>query len=557
MARPNHEYTIVIPSHNRPQLIATHTLNVLNRLMSNSGQEIHIYATPNKYDYEYLVQIFPKLNIHVFNGWPGLVHQRNNIKRSYPHGHNLLWLDDDILDINIKSRLYTTLKDEIEHTFPRMRAYNLWLCGVYPSRNYNWNSYCYSLDGYMLAVGFMYFERNDTTLMLPDLFDGEKEDYIRTCQHIVKYGHVQRNNDIYCNHRGYLKASGGMANYDQRVINNGLAVQYLLDKYPEIVGPKNRVRNGISYPEIYFSQKAMCGFQRIEVSKRKTCNPGQYYDIDRSTRIMKGPCVILDKDEGRPIAYIIRDVLQDCLPDDECYKFFDKIASYRNMNRGDISGPLAIDKLRPFEKKAIEQAGGIKLNETGTRLTGILSYDRCNIFPSYTLGYQTTAHNTEDEKKKLSTEDVKNPELIENHVKPWLEHMSAIYLGYDNSYSVNEHGNKNFYGYLDTVFSNLTINKSSRSACHTDKHNGNRACIFGLLRNRNPKCEAVESDLLFPQYGIACGLRPERDLVIFDSLNVMHCAPEHRFVNPLVAEKYKKGERIISDRLSFVCFGKS
>ena len=238
------DYVIAIPSYNRANSLKVHTLKVLEESLVDKSK-IFIFVAN---DEEYLIykDILPEYKIIV--GVLGLRDQRNFISNYFPQGFNIISIDDDIEKFYQKKNGDLVVIEDLDSLFINgfldIINNDLKLFGFYPVLNKLFMKETVSDDlRFIVGSCFGYINSGIFTTIT------EKDDYERSLLYYLRDGGVLRYNYIsiktkYYKNKGGLQSNGYKDRYDRQVI----AVQYLLDTYPEYVKRKKSFKS--NFPEI-------------------------------------------------------------------------------------------------------------------------------------------------------------------------------------------------------------------------------------------------------------------------------------------------------------------
>lgn len=266
------EYIIVIPSYNRPELIQTKTLALLQK--HNIPRELIKIFVANKEQADiYKTKIPRELYGEIVIGLLGLKNQRNFIMDYYPEGQKIVQMDDDldkIMELVIEpstsgsgsrgsARLQTRksrgarmlrpiadLDGFIKKAFAICKEKGIYLWGVYPLANSRFMSPKMTTDLRFIVGpfwGIINRHRPDLHLTID-----EKENAERTLQHYSIDGAVLRFNNVGIETR-YYKNKGGMQDEGKNRKEEALkSVNYLHSKYPKLTKVYLGKKSGV--PEI-------------------------------------------------------------------------------------------------------------------------------------------------------------------------------------------------------------------------------------------------------------------------------------------------------------------
>ena len=186
-------YEIAIPSYNRPELIQEKTLALLHRLNIPHEKITVFVADENE------KRIYQNSHSKIVVGKLGLCNQRNFIRKYYPEGTKIIWMDDDVQDlkfINADKKILsvTNLDQVVEIGFKNCIKAGTKLWGIYPLINNMFMSHTITQDLRYIAGPF-YGTINDQRSTL----DGTlpvKEDFERTLEYYSEFGAVVRLNYV-------------------------------------------------------------------------------------------------------------------------------------------------------------------------------------------------------------------------------------------------------------------------------------------------------------------------------------------------------------------------
>ena len=267
--KASHEYIIVIPSYNRPELIQSKTLSLLHKHNINS-KLIYIFVSDKEQYDLYKAKVPSSLYNKLIIGVKGLKNQRNFINNYYTEGLQIVQMDDDIDKIvqlvsrskskrvsRSKSSKYKTLKPIqdldtfIKAAFEKCNSNGIFLWGVYPLANSYFMTETVTTDlRFIVGPMFGIINRHRPDLQLTV---DEKENSERTLQHWVIDGKVLRFNNVGVETK-YYKNKGGMQNEGKDRKKEALAsITYLHNKYPNITKVYLGKKSGV--PEIKLLSK--------------------------------------------------------------------------------------------------------------------------------------------------------------------------------------------------------------------------------------------------------------------------------------------------------------
>lgn len=177
---------ICIPSYQRAKVCRDKTISTLER---HDLKQATIFVVAEEYD-EYRA-IMPEWVI-VSIGVKGIVEQRQFILEQYPENTNIVYMDDDIEEIDVPN-----LKEFIENAFTQCREKGAYLWGVYPV----WNPFFRNKPDTTclnFCIGCFYgiINRHDHDLNIVISKQGNKEDVERSLRYFIKDGIVLRFNKV-------------------------------------------------------------------------------------------------------------------------------------------------------------------------------------------------------------------------------------------------------------------------------------------------------------------------------------------------------------------------
>ena len=227
---------IVIPSYNRFNIKTLKTLEY----HKISKELITIYIV--KEEEEQYRKAYPDYNIVV--GVKGIVPQRQFIMDSYPKGTNLVFMDDDLEEIDLSMTNFT-LKEFIEYAFQQCYKHGAYLWGVYPVYNpYFRKSRKEMTTCLNFIVGCFYgiIVRHDDDLKIKNMIRGNKDDVENTLNHFIKDGVVLRFNKIAPKTQYFSKGGIGLLkDRIESIKEETIALQKAFPNYGRIKIRKNGV----------------------------------------------------------------------------------------------------------------------------------------------------------------------------------------------------------------------------------------------------------------------------------------------------------------------------
>lgn len=180
-------YQIAIPTLSRVNILQTQTLKTLE-LHHISKSQITIFCIDKEYnDYK---NIFQDYNIVV--GELGLIKQKEFIESYYPVDTNILYLDDDIQEIDLDN--FNSLDELIQTGFNECRNRKSFIWSIYPV----WNKFF--RVGKKLSTSLKFCIGGFTGIINrkdnPKITCCHREDVERTIKYFMRDGIVLRFNNV-------------------------------------------------------------------------------------------------------------------------------------------------------------------------------------------------------------------------------------------------------------------------------------------------------------------------------------------------------------------------
>jgi hypothetical protein len=257
-------YSIAIPSYKRAVQLQNKTLTCLNN--NNIPKElINIFVIEEEYE-EYL----EKLNKNYYNkiiiGKLGLVPQKEFIQEYYPIGTRLIFLDDDVENVDLSLTEYKSLNEFFEDAFTTCEEVGIYLWSVYPVENKFFREKRPSKTiGLNFCIGAFYgiINRRDDDLNLElTRTSGNKEDVERSILYYLKDGKTLRYNRIGFKTKYYgVGGLGGLAERRDMMKADAILIN---KKYPAITRVKIR-KNGL-YEIVFVNKKEKATLPSVEAT---------------------------------------------------------------------------------------------------------------------------------------------------------------------------------------------------------------------------------------------------------------------------------------------------
>lgn len=236
-------YNIAIPSLGRYSLINSQTIKALQDY-NISSEYITIFVVEKEYQ---LYRDIIDMKYKVIIGELGLVQQRNFIENYYPAGSNILFLDDDIKEIDLQLASTNSLDSFIKSAFQDCKDNNCFIWSIYPVFNlYFRQTKEYKTDclNYMVGAFYGIINRpNDKELKLIITAQGDKEDVERSILYFKKDGKTIRYNQIGFKTK-YYGHIGGLGTLNDRmpyIVENTKLLEKHFTDYGKIKIRKNGI----------------------------------------------------------------------------------------------------------------------------------------------------------------------------------------------------------------------------------------------------------------------------------------------------------------------------
>jgi hypothetical protein len=236
-------YVVCIPSYNRANECNQKTLKTLHT--HNIGN-IYVYVATEEYEL-YKTVLDPNYYTELRIGSEGLVQQRQCIMNQWNEGERIVFMDDDIENIDMSLSNHT-LDAFIQQAFQECITHRSFIWGVYPVLNPFFRKTKREMTTDLkYIVGAFYGILNRPTLQELQLTltetNGQKEDVERTIRYYIQDGIVLRFNKIGFKTKYYGKV-GGLGSFKDRLKPMEDACVLLQQKYSNFGRIKIR-KNGM------------------------------------------------------------------------------------------------------------------------------------------------------------------------------------------------------------------------------------------------------------------------------------------------------------------------
>jgi hypothetical protein len=237
--RPNFRvtsYQIGLPSYRRAETLKEKTLALLTRHKIDPKRVTIFVADQAEYEiYKKALEGNPYKKLVI--AAPGIIGVRNFMRLFYKEGTPVLFIDDDIKDIEIlspsdKNELEPVAnleRDIIHRVFNTMREYNGYIWGINAANNPMMMKETVSVGLYYIIASFY----GNIIRHSDDLIIGtaDKEDYERSVQHFIKDGRVVRLSFATADTKYYTEKGGLQETRTQATVEAG--ARYMLKHYPK------------------------------------------------------------------------------------------------------------------------------------------------------------------------------------------------------------------------------------------------------------------------------------------------------------------------------------
>lgn len=290
------DYVVCIPSYKRATFCKEKTLATLHK-HGIPKRKIYVYVA-DRDDHDLYKETLDKDTYHsLVVGKPGLVPQRQFIMEQWPEGKHIVFLDDDVEDIDLS--LSTRFKKHnldyfIREAFRECARHGAFIWGVYAVFNPFFRKGRQELTTQLnYIVGAFYGIINRPRLKSIQLTltkqDGQKEDVERTIQYFIQDGVVLRFNKIGFTTKYYGK-EGGLGRFEDRLKPMRDACKRLASKYGEYGQTKVR-GNGMTE---FVLKKLPSSIELANSKTRKVKRPAsssttRFAKVKRSATKVKRP----------------------------------------------------------------------------------------------------------------------------------------------------------------------------------------------------------------------------------------------------------------------------
>ena len=233
---------IAIPSYGRALTCKNKTIRTLDK-MGIDKNIITIYVVEEQAE-EYH-QLMPDYNIAI--GVKGIVSQRQFILEQYPKGTHLVYMDDDLDEIDLSMSPYSNLLSFLEDAFIKSVEQGAYLWGVYAVYNPFFRKARTDISTCLnFCIGCLYgiiTRPNNHNLDIILSTQGNKEDVERSLRYFIEDGIVLRFNKISFKTKFFGK--GGIGEKKERKEISNIEAHKLAEAFPQYGKIKIR-KNGFT-----------------------------------------------------------------------------------------------------------------------------------------------------------------------------------------------------------------------------------------------------------------------------------------------------------------------
>lgn len=233
---------IAIPSYSRATMCREKTIATLEKYNITKAT---VYVVKEQED-EYRKALPDWVQIVV--GVKGIVQQREFIEQSLPANTDLVYMDDDLDDIDLSLSSYSTLTDFLEDAFRQSRDRGAYLWGVYAVYNPFFRgkgrkeiSTCLN---YCVSCFCGIITRPENRRLDVSIVQANKEDVERSIRYFIEDGIVLRFNKIAPKTK-YYNVSGGLGTKKERLEIMSIESHKLQEAFPQYGKVKVR-KNGMT-----------------------------------------------------------------------------------------------------------------------------------------------------------------------------------------------------------------------------------------------------------------------------------------------------------------------
>lgn len=243
------DYRIAIPTLGRHSLINAQTLKMIK---TNNIHPSKVILFVVEEEYKQYRSVVPQ-EYDIIIGVRGVVEQREFIETFFPQDQNILFLDDDVNEVDLSLTNYLSLDDFIIDAFKQTRERGAYIFSVYPVYNPFFRKDREPVTEYLsyMVGGFQgIINRNgsidkpyDQELRITYTREGNKEDVEKSILYFKKDGKTVRFNRIGYKTK-YYGSLGGLGTLKERLPKMMIGSNILQQNFPEYGKIKIR-KNGL------------------------------------------------------------------------------------------------------------------------------------------------------------------------------------------------------------------------------------------------------------------------------------------------------------------------
>lgn len=238
---------IAIPSYRRSTAIAKKTLAFLDKMRVHP-EHVYIFVADEGELFDYQLGLPDKWAGNLIVSCPGVQHSRNFIKKYFPKGTQIFFMDDDVRNMAVRnpgSNIHMPRKEQghwitpeefrkvLKKGFDACAAHGARIWGVYPTDNpSHMRDRVFTGLAYVVAAAFGMVAHKSTKT---DTIHGVKEDHERTLRHWKADGKIVRLEWVGVS-TTYFGGTGGLHSdsLDARHKRADAVIDKLVAEFPEV-----------------------------------------------------------------------------------------------------------------------------------------------------------------------------------------------------------------------------------------------------------------------------------------------------------------------------------
>jgi hypothetical protein len=243
------DYVICIPSYKRSAKCQKQSLSTLARHNINP-EKIFVYVADEE-EYEiYKTTLDKSLYNELRIGKKGLIYQRQFIMHQFSLGQPIVYIDDDVDEVDLSLTDYTDLNHFFQDAFQKCIEHKSYIWGVYPVHNPFFRQTKKDITTHLnFIIGTLYGIINRPATKAIELTLSEeqagKDDVERSLKYFILDGIVLRFNKVGIKTKIYGSDGGGLGNFKDRLKPMAEACVKLAELYGAYGKTKVR-KNGMS-----------------------------------------------------------------------------------------------------------------------------------------------------------------------------------------------------------------------------------------------------------------------------------------------------------------------